>query len=162
MATYNVVIYDDDEYYDEKMHSELECIIKKALETIKPEFDLTVNISIVSKEEIKELNRDNRNVDKVTDVLSFPMLEWESPEVLRDEISDFDYDPETNTVFLGDIILCKEKIEEQAEEFGHSLLRESVYLTLHGILHLLGYDHIEDSDKVVMRAKEKEILNEHL
>ena len=74
------------------------------------------------------------------------------------ELSDADYDPDSNTVFLGDIILSKEKIESQAEEYGHSLLRESVYLTLHGVLHLMGYDHLEDNDKKVMRDKEKEIL----
>ena len=156
--SYIVELFDDENYYDDKMHQNLKTTVKTAIEILKPQFDLSVNITIVSNEEIRILNRENRDVDKETDVLSFPMLEFQSPEVLMYELSDADYDPDSNTVFLGDIILSKEKIESQAEEYGHSLLRESVYLTLHGVLHLMGYDHLEDNDKKVMRDKEKEIL----
>ncbi len=151
-------LYDECNYYDEEIHKNLENTITTAFSYLKPDFDLVVNVSIVSEEEIKELNRDNRQVDAVTDVLSFPMLEWSEPEKLMFDIAECDYDPDTNCVFLGDIILCKQRIEEQAKEYGHSLLRESVYLTLHGVLHLMGYDHIEEEDKKIMRKKEEEIL----
>ncbi len=155
---YIVDLYDDECYYDEKMHESLKKTVLTALEILNPQFDASVSITIVSNEEIRVLNRENRAVDKETDVLSFPMLEFESPEVLANELSEYDYDPDTNCVFLGDIILSKQKIEAQAQEYGHSLLRESVYLTLHGILHLMGYDHMVDDDKKIMREKEKEIL----
>lgn len=158
MKKYTVEIYDECNYYDEEMHKSLENTITTAFSYLKPDFDLLVNVSIVSEEEIKELNRDNRQVDSVTDVLSFPMLEWQEPEKLLYDINDYDYDFDTKCVFLGDIILCKQRIEEQAREYGHSLLRESVYLTLHGVLHLMGYDHIEENDKKIMRKKEEEIL----
>jgi len=156
---YIVELFDDENYYDDDMHKNLENTVLTALKALKPKFDICVNISIVSNAEIRILNRENRNVDKETDVLSFPMLEFEKPEVLKYELSELDYDPDTNCVFLGDIILSKEKIEAQAEEYGHSLLRESVYLTLHGILHLMGYDHIIEDDKRIMRKREKEILS---
>ena len=156
---YLIELYDDENYYDTAMHENLKKTVLTALKELNPQFDLSVSITIVSNEEIKELNRENRGVDKETDVLSFPMLEFESPEVLMYELSEYDYDPDTKCVFLGDIILSKEKIESQAEEYGHSLFRESTYLTLHGILHLMGYDHIEENDKKIMRSKEKEILN---
>lgn len=158
MKKYTVEIYDECNYYDEEMHKNLKNTITTAFSYLKPDFDLLVNVSIVSQEEIKELNRDNRQVDAITDVLSFPMLEFKEPEALFEEINEYDYDPDTNCVFLGDIILCKQRIEEQAKEYGHSLLRESVYLTLHGVLHLMGYDHMEENDKKIMRKKEEEIL----
>ncbi len=157
---YIVELFDENSYYDEKMHTDLKTTVLTALKALKPDFDICVNVSIVSNEEIRILNRENRDVDKETDVLSFPMLEFESPEILKNKLCEFDFDPDNNCVFLGDIILSKEKIELQAEEYGHSLFRESVYLTLHGILHLMGYDHMTDDDKKIMRNKEKEILKE--
>ena len=104
-----------------------------------------VDITIVDDEEIHMLNRDYRNVDRPTDVLSFA-LDEESEE-----------EPEH---LLGDIIISAETASRQAEEFGHGLEREIVYLAVHGLLHLLGYDHMTDEDKAVMRAKEEEALRE--
>lgn len=101
----------------------------------------TISISFVEKKEIRELNRLYRSVDKETDVLSFPMED------------DFNFE---NT--LGDVVLCVERAQEQAEEYHHSLDRELSYLTVHSVLHLLGYDHIDTEDKSVMRRKEKEIM----
>lgn len=150
---------DEEKSFSEEMSETLINALKTALnERIKPEFDVSVTITAVSGEEIRRLNRETRSVDRVTDVLSYPMLEFSEPCVPVEKIMPWDFDPETNSVFMGDIILCKEKIEEQAKEYGHSFLRESVYLTLHGLLHLFGYDHISESDKKIMREKEKEIL----
>ena len=112
--------------------------------------DMTeVDITIVDDEEIHQLNRDYRGVDRPTDVLSFALDEddEDEPELLEGQLH-----------LLGDIIISAETATRQAEEFGHGLEREIVYLAVHGLLHLLGYDHMAEEDKVVMRAKEEEAL----
>ena len=112
--------------------------------------DMTeVDITIVDDEEIHQLNRDYRNVDRPTDVLSFALDEddEDEPELLEGQLH-----------LLGDIIISAETATRQAEEFGHGLEREIVYLAVHGLLHLLGYDHMVEEDKVIMRAKEEEVL----
>lgn len=101
-----------------------------------------VSISFVDNAEIKELNRQYRNVDSDTDVLSFPM---------EDEFS-------FSTPLLGDIIISIEKAEEQSKDYGHSLTREIAYLTCHSMFHLLGYDHMNEEEKVEMRNKEKQVM----
>ena len=113
--------------------------------------DMTeVDITIVDDEEIHQLNRDYRNVDRPTDVLSFALDEddEDEPELM-----------EGQPHLLGDIIISAETATRQAEEFGHGLEREIVYLAVHGLLHLLGYDHMVEADKVIMRAKEEEALS---
>ena len=110
-----------------------------------------VDITIVTDEEIHALNRDYRNVDRSTDVLSFALDEdGGEPELVGG--------PEVH--LLGDIIISAETAARQAEEFGHGLEREIVYLAVHGLLHLLGYDHMQEEDKAIMRAKEEEALRE--
>ena len=105
-----------------------------------------VSLSIVDKETIHRLNKDYRNVDRETDVLSFPLDEE-------------GFDNEGNPlILLGDIVICLDVAEDQAVDFGHSLEREIMYLICHSTLHLLGYDHIEEGDKKVMRSKEKEVM----
>lgn len=108
--------------------------------------ELEVSLTFVDEDEIREINRDYRDVDSVTDVLSFPQFE------ISDEI------PEEGYVLLGDVVICTKRAEEQAEEFGHSVEREMVYLFTHSICHLLGYDHMEDDEKAVMRKREEEIM----
>lgn len=105
---------------------------------------VSVSLSFVSKEKIKKLNKEFRGIDKVTDVLSFPMYDGKIPDV-----------PE---IELGDVVICMDKIKEQAKEYGHSEARETYYLFVHSILHLLGYDHMTDKDKKKMRAEEEKIL----
>ena len=109
---------------------------------------IEVSVTFVSMEEIHELNLQYREVDSPTDVLSFPQF-WD----LEDDI------PEVGPIELGDVIICKDKAEEQAKEFGHSFEREIIYLFTHSILHLLGYDHMEEDEKAVMRAREEEIMD---
>ena len=101
-------------------------------------------------EEIHELNKLHRGVDKPTDVLSFPQFEDVCEEA-----------PEEGEICLGDVVICREKAAEQAEEFGHSFEREILYLFVHSVLHLLGYDHMEEGEKKVMRAREEKIM-EHI
>lgn len=143
---------------DDKIQAEkLSSIIEK---TLKQKVKLYIDVSIVSSEEIRALNRDNRAIDKVTDVLSFPMLENIRNKTIRKKDHILDYDYEEKSIFLGSIAICLERAKEQAEEYGHSLERELNYLTVHGALHLFGYDHETDSDKAEMRALEEKILTE--
>ncbi len=109
-----------------------------------------LSVTFVGLDEIHELNREYRGVDRPTDVLSFPQF-----EDLEEEI------PEVGEICLGDVVICREKAEEQAEEFEHSFERELVYLFTHSVLHLLGYDHMEEDEKKVMRQREEEIM-EHI
>ncbi|MBQ3390473.1 MAG: rRNA maturation RNase YbeY [Firmicutes bacterium] len=107
-----------------------------------------VSLSFVTPEEIRQINRDYREKDAVTDVLSFPQYNS------REEILQEPY------VCLGDVIICPGRAREQAEEYGHSYTREMVYLMVHSMLHLLGYDHMEEEEKAVMRAREEAVMNE--
>ena len=134
---------------------ELEETLKKAMDIVARKENLTdnteVDITIVNNEEIHTLNRDYRGIDRPTDVLSFALDEGdEEPEVEDGEAEHL----------LGDVIISAPRAVEQGEEFGHGLTREMTYLAVHGMLHLLGYDHMEDADKKVMRAREEEILRE--
>ena len=109
-----------------------------------------ISVTFVDMDEIHQLNREYREVDRPTDVLSFPQF-----YDLEEEI------PEVGEICLGDVVICKDKAAEQAEEFGHSFEREIIYLFVHSVLHLLGYDHMEDDEKACMRAREEEVM-EHL
>ena len=120
--------------------------------------NLSLEIVTVDEEEIRRLNRELRNTDSVTDGLSFPSLEGILGKKLLKK--DFPADlVEDGNLFIGSIAICVKRAEEQAEEYGHSFARELNYLAAHGICHLLGYDHIEESDKVLMREKEEKVLN---
>jgi probable rRNA maturation factor len=116
---------------------------------------LELGITVVDKDEIKSINAEYRGIDKVTDVLSFP--QFESAEDLAEALSDID---DEYTIMLGDVVLCYDKACEQAIEYETGTERELVYLTVHSILHLLGYDHMEEEEKRIMRAREEEIMNE--
>lgn len=105
-----------------------------------------ISITFVSEEEIRQLNRDYRDTDRVTDVLSFPQF---------DDLNDI---PNFGEICLGDVVICRKRAEEQAEEFGHSFEREIIYLFTHSILHLLGYDHMNPEDKAEMRRREEEVM----
>ena len=108
-----------------------------------------ISVTFVDLDKIHELNKQYRGVDKPTDVLSFPQF-----DDLEEEI------PEVCEICLGDVVICEQKAREQAEEFGHSFERELVYLFTHSVLHLLGYDHMEDDEKKAMREREEEIMKQ--
>lgn len=135
----------------------LKCI-KTTLETEHFPYLTLVDVKIVTDYEMKRLNKKHRNIDKTTDVLSFPMIDFidgECPYDLAGEIN-----PEDSLLFLGDIIISKEKVQAQAVEYGHSFTRELGFLTIHSLLHLLGYDHIDtDERKALMREKEQIICD---
>ena len=106
-----------------------------------------VSITLTDDENIHELNKKFRGIDRPTDVLSFALRESDEPKILNAEIET-----------LGDIIISVERAKLQAEEFGHSFLREIIFLEVHGLLHLLGYDHIEESDRIEMETEQKFIM----
>ncbi|HBD62829.1 MAG TPA: rRNA maturation RNase YbeY [Clostridiales bacterium] len=142
------VLFDDRQDIMEVTEDNMKAIegaIAAVLKTEGAEGDYEVSASMLTKAKIKELNRDYRNVDSETDVLSFPM----------DDDDEFD-----GVMILGDIVISTQKIIEQANDFGHSLEREMIYLTVHSMLHLLGYDHMIDSEKEEMRQREKEVMKE--
>ena len=115
---------------------------------------LIITITFTTPEDIRKINKKYRKIDKATDVLSFPMFEKnELDEKIKNK--DFLYED-----VLGDIIISIEKVKEQAEEYGHSFERELSYMLVHGFYHLMGYDHIEEEDKKIMRPKEEKILND--
>lgn len=107
-----------------------------------------VSVTLTNNDHIREINRNYRNKDAATDVISFALNEGEEPEIIDG--------PEIN--MLGDIIISVERAMEQAEEYGHSLERELAFLTVHGMMHLLGYDHIEEEDRIEMRKEEEYVL----
>ncbi|AKN33653.1 heat-shock protein [Clostridium carboxidivorans P7] len=136
-------------------------IIEYALQEEKVNIPCEVSVIFVDNEKIKEINKENRNIDKVTDVLSFPMLDYEKGKVFKDTYKDFNFshvDLDEGSLVLGDIVLSLEKAKEQSLEFNHSFIREVVYLTIHSVLHLLGYDHMEEDEKSIMRKREEQIL----
>lgn len=146
-------------YYEDIEKIDEEELIKTVVDTVLKEEkvlkQLDVYITLTNNDNIQKINAEHRNIDKPTDVLSFPMYE-------RGEISNLKREDESleehEEMMLGDIIVSVEKVREQAEEYGHSFRRELAYLVTHGMLHLLGYDHMIDEEKVIMRKREEEIL----
>lgn len=125
----------------------------------QPSEQLEVSVSFVGEDEIRELNKEYRNNDNVTDVLSFPAVENPDRGVINVEEHAADLNPETWLLSLGDIIICLPRAKAQAKEYGHSLKREVAFLALHSLLHLLGYDHMISEDEQQMTALQTEILD---
>lgn len=123
-------------------------------------YEVQVNVVLTDNQGIRELNRETRGIDRETDVLSFPNLEFEEQGVFQiDEDNEADYfDPETGELILGDIMISTEKTLEQSESYGHSVKREFSFLVTHSMLHLCGYDHMEAEEAAVMEKKQEEIL----
>lgn len=127
----------------------LNTVLKKCFEEEKiNDKNLYVNIVLTNPKNIKKINKEQRNINKETDVLSFPMFEKEELENLNNSNEDI----------LGDIVISIEQVKKQAIEYGHSFEREIAYMAVHGFYHLLGYDHMEENDKKIMRQKEENIL----
>lgn len=136
-------------------------VCEAVLEEEKCPYEVQVNVVLTDNEGIRELNRASRGIDRETDVLSFPNVDFESEGVFEiDENREADYfDPDTGELILGDIMISVEKIKEQAESYGHSLKREFAFLVAHSMLHLCGYDHMETEEAAVMEKKQEDILN---
>ena len=134
-----------------------------ALEVLKQEecpYEVEISLTLVNPDVIRSTNKEFRNIDCVTDVLSFPMLEYDNPADFSNVESDFpdSFNPESGELMLGDIMICCERAREQAKEYGHSVKREFAFLIAHSMLHLLGFDHIEEGEARVMEAKQSQAL----
>ena len=149
---------------DAKFDFDYEEIAKKVINTsmdlLKFPFEAEISLTITDADGIQSINREFRDIDSATDVLSFPMVEYESAGKFDKIEADEDlFNPETGEVILGDRVLCKERIYSQAEEYGHSVLREYAFLIAHSMLHLFGFDHMTEEEAAVMEEKQREILD---
>lgn len=138
-----------------------ERVINGALDFIRCPYEAEVNVLFTDNASIREINRDNRDIDAPTDVLSFPIGEYPVPgnfDTLEEEQPEV-FHPETGELMLGDIVISVERVVSQAEEFGHSEERELGFLLAHSILHLCGYDHMEEEERIVMEEKQRQIMD---
>lgn len=134
-------------------------VVEASLDYAGCPYEAQVNLLLTMNEDIHRMNLEFRGIDRPTDVLSFPMIDYEIPgefEFLEERYDCFE--PETGELLLGDIVISKEKVISQAEEFGHSQKREFAFLIAHSVLHLCGYDHMEDEERLVMEHMQSEIL----
>lgn len=138
----------------------LKRIISFTLQRENCPYEAEVSVVITDDTAIHETNREFRGIDKSTDVLSFPMCTYQAPGKF-DELEEQEvFHPETGELLLGDIMISYDHVQKQAEEFGHSEIREFAFLTVHSMLHLFGYDHETEDERGIMEAKQKEILDE--
>ena len=132
----------------------IDTVLEKAFKTEKlDKSNIYINIILTTPENIRKANKEYRNIDKETDVLSFPMFE-------KDEINEIKKTKSEVFDVLGDIIISIDRVKEQAEEYGHSFERELAYMTIHGFYHLMGYDHMTEEEKKEMREKEENVLGQ--
>lgn len=135
-------------------------VINTAIDYMKFPFESEVSVTLTDDEGIQAINKEFRDIDAPTDVLSFPMIEYPAAgDFSKIEEDDDLFNPESGEVILGDIVLNVPRIHKQAEEFGHSNLREYAFLIAHSMLHLFGFDHMTEEDASVMEDKQREILN---
>lgn len=127
-------------------------------------YEVCISVYLVEEETIRNANRENRGIDKVTDVLSFPNVSFEKEAdftILEKTGDHYAYfDPDTEELVLGEIMICQKRMLEQAEQFGHSVLREYAFLLTHSMLHLLGYDHMDEAERLRMEEAQRFILEQ--
>ncbi len=135
-------------------------VVEFAIEHEEFPYECEVNLTLTDNEGIREINREYREIDKPTDVLSFPLLNYEKAGDFSALEEDYDdnFNPDTGEIMLGDIIISVEKVKEQAINYGHSMEREFAFLILHSMLHLFGYDHMTEEEAAIMEGKQKTIL----
>lgn len=149
----------------EKLSFDYEALLRKVVEECldyeECPYEAEVNILFTNDEEIKQINMEYREIDRSTDVLSFPSIEYETPgdfSKLEEDVASY-FHPETGELLLGDIVISVDRAKLQAEEYGHSLEREVAFLTAHSMFHLFGYDHMEETDRKIMEQKQEEVLH---
>ena len=152
--------YEAEREWEDRLPSDHREIVVAALDYEKCPYEAEVNVVLTNDEEIHRINKEFRGIDRATDVLSFPMGDYDVPsdfERLEEQSEDY-FNPETGELLLGDIVISIDKVDEQAEKYGHSKERELAFLVAHSMLHLCGYDHMEDDERLVMEKKQEEIL----
>ena len=135
-------------------------IIDGALDFIECPYECEVNVLLTDNASIHEINNQQRNIDRPTDVLSFPLIDYKTPgdfSIVESAVSDY-FNPESGELLLGDIVISIDKVYEQAREYNHSVHRELAFLVAHSMLHLFGYDHMTPEDAAIMEPKQREIL----
>lgn len=137
-----------------------ERVIRQALQTEDFPYEAEVGLTITDDETIHRLNREFRSVDRSTDVLSFPLIDYPAAGDFSEITDESDcFSPESGEAMLGDIVISADHVKSQAAEYGHSELREFAFLVCHSMLHLMGFDHIEEKDRVLMEAEQKKIMD---
>ncbi|MDO5381851.1 MAG: rRNA maturation RNase YbeY [Eubacteriales bacterium] len=157
--------YETEKTLDLDYESIINDVVNEAVDYEKCPYEVEVNVTLTDNTSIHEINKEYRDVDAPTDVLSFPMIDYENPsdfdalsEEFENNTEDY-FNPDTGELMLGDIVISVEKILEQAELYGHTPKRELAFLVAHSMMHLFGYDHMEDEERAVMEDKQKEVLN---
>lgn len=146
--------------YPEEFNQIISRIVNASVDFLKCPYECQVAVTLVNDEQIHEINLVNRNIDRATDVLSFPMMDFDQPNDLSlVEANPQDYfDPESGELLMGDIVISLEHVSAQAKEYNHSERREIAFLTAHSCLHLFGYDHMTDEERLEMEKLQEEIL----
>ena len=153
-------VYSKIRTFDSLIVDDLNEVLKTTFKILgQPIKNVKYNLYIVSKNFIHELNLSERGVDRATDVLSFPYTDIVAGETIDMDKYKLDIDPMDNSLLLGELFICNEVAKAQAKKYNHSYRREFCFLFLHGVLHCLGYDHIEESDRVIMEEMQNKILN---
>ncbi len=153
--------YEVEESFDFDYEAMERSVAQACLDYADCPYEAEVSILLTDNEQIRQINEEFRNLDAPTDVLSFPAIDYEIPgdfSGLEDAAADY-FHPETGELLLGDIVISLDKAKEQAREYGHSLLRELAFLTVHSMFHLFGYDHMEEEERRIMEDKQREVLD---
>lgn len=139
----------------------IERVVLKCLEIEECPYEAEISILLTDDKEIQEINHNFRGINNPTDVLSFPAIEYERAGDFSflDDLHEGYFNPETGELILGDIVISVDTAYRQAEEYGHSLIREIAFLTAHSMFHLMGYDHMSDEERVIMEEKQKQVLD---
>lgn len=153
--------YETEKRLDLQAEKIIEEVILASLDYEACPYEAEINILLTDDEGIHQINREHRGIDKPTDVLSFPMVDYRQPSDFGhvEEAAGVYFNPETGELMLGDIVISLDKVAEQAENYGHSQSRELAFLTAHSMLHLFGYDHMEEDERLVMEDKQNQILS---
>ncbi len=153
--------YEVEESFDFDYEAMERSVIEACLDYVDCPYEAEVSILLTDNEQILQINQEFRNMDAPTDVLSFPVIDYEIPGDFTElEASTADYfHPETGELLLGDIVISLERAKEQACEYGHSLRRELAFLTAHSMFHLFGFDHMEEEERRSMEEKQKDVLD---
>lgn len=152
--------YEAEERLDLPYEEIIENVVEESLDFVECPYDIELNVLLTDNEGIRQINLDMRGIDNPTDVLSFPMCDFTEPgnfSGLEETPEDY-FNPDTGELMLGDIVISVEKVKEQAEKYGHSETRELAFLVAHSMLHLSGYDHMEEEERLQMEDMQREIL----
>lgn len=155
-----LIEYDEGIGQDAEIERVIRRVVAEALDYEGCPYEAEVSVILTDDANIREMNRNYRQMDKPTDVLSFPLIEYESPAdfSLLEEARLDCFNPDSGELMLGDIVISTQRAAAQAEQYGHSYEREVAFLTAHSMLHLMGYDHMEEEERLVMERRQEEIL----